>query len=72
MVIAPPALIIPLGKTVEQVILKLAAEQKVSDHTYLIGFPHPSGANGHRTKEFQQQKELLREKVSAWWKETNK
>ncbi|MCG5103202.1 uracil-DNA glycosylase family protein [Oceanobacillus alkalisoli] len=46
--IREPALIIPLGKTVEQVVLKLKDEQQLSHHTYLTGFPHPSGANGHR------------------------
>lgn len=64
--ITSPALIIPLGKTVEQVILKLIEEQKLSDHTYLIGFPHPSGANGHRVKQFQQQKSQLLNKVKSW------
>lgn len=64
--INPPALIIPLGKTVEQVVLRLAEEQKLFGHVYLIGFPHPSGANGHRVKQFQQQKEQLRKQVTAW------
>lgn len=64
--ITPPALIIPLGKSVEQVILKLAEERKLFGHTYLIGFPHPSGANGHRIKQFQQEKEQLQKSVRTW------
>ncbi|WP_163969325.1 uracil-DNA glycosylase family protein [Oceanobacillus halotolerans] len=64
--IAPPALVIPLGKTVEQTIIRLSQERKLPNHDYLTGFPHPSGANGHRIKQFQQQKQQLREKVKAW------
>lgn len=69
--IVPPALIIPLGKTVEQVVLKLATEQKLEGHTYLTGFPHPSGANGHRVKQFQQQKAQLRKMVKTWGMKIN-
>ncbi|MFD2761288.1 uracil-DNA glycosylase family protein [Lentibacillus juripiscarius] len=64
--IHPPALVIPLGKTVEQTIVRLAEEQMLPNHTYLTGFPHPSGANGHRVRQFQQQKQQLQEKVRAW------
>ena len=64
--ITEPALVIPLGKTVEQVIFKLKDEQQLSHHTYLTGFPHPSGANGHRVKQFQQQRLRLRKKVKIW------
>lgn len=64
--ISPTALVIPLGRTVENVIFKLGKERKLPNHTYLIGFPHPSGANGHRIDQFQQQKDYLREKVKIW------
>lgn len=64
--IRPPALVIPLGKTVNHVITWLAEEDRLPDHTYLSGFPHPSGANGHRVKQFQQQKQQLQEKVKRW------
>jgi hypothetical protein len=64
--IAPHALVIPLGKTVEQTISRLSEKQKLPNHYYLTGFPHPSGANGHRIKQFQQQNQQLREKVTAW------
>jgi hypothetical protein len=60
------ALIIPLGKTVESVFHKLLKEGKLSQHSYLFGFPHPSGANGHRKKQLQQQKESLISTVKAW------
>lgn len=64
--ISAPALVIPLGKRVEQVIFKLVEEEKLSQHDYLTGCPHPSGANGHRIKQFKEQKQQLREKVNAW------
>ncbi|TMN22219.1 uracil-DNA glycosylase family protein [Lentibacillus cibarius] len=64
--IQPPTLVIPLGKTAEQIITRLAEEKKLHGHTYLTGLPHPSGANGHRVKQFQQQKRQLQEKIKAW------
>ncbi len=64
--IQKPALVIPLGKTVETVIQKLLQEGRIHQHTYLFGFPHPSGANGHRRKQFDQNKELLKHKVQNW------
>ena len=60
------ALIIPLGKTVEQVILRLAEDGQLPGHTCLTGFPHPSGANGHRIKQFRHQKKQLWDKVRTW------
>lgn len=54
--ITPPSLIIPLGKTADHVISRLAKEDKLPNHTYLTGFPHPSGANGHRVRQLQRQK----------------
>ncbi|CAH0344101.1 hypothetical protein [Bacillus sp. CECT 9360] len=48
-------LIIPLGKSVEQVIRTLIDDRKLSGLTCLFGFPHPSGANGHRKKQFSNQ-----------------
>lgn len=64
--IAPPALIIPLGKIVEQVVHALGEEKKLAGHRYVTGFPHPSGANGHRLKQFKQQEAQLREAVVKW------
>ncbi|MFD1362870.1 hypothetical protein [Lentibacillus salinarum] len=65
------ALVIPLGRTVDSVIVRLAEEDKLPRHTFLTGFPHPSGANGHRVKQFQQQKRQLQEKVTSWAGEMN-
>ncbi|WP_454192967.1 hypothetical protein [Paenibacillus sp. Marseille-Q7038] len=46
-------LIIPLGKSVEKVLRQLAHQNKIQAGNYLWGFPHPSGANGHRHKQFE-------------------
>lgn len=46
------ALIIPLGKTVEGMLQLLVSEGKLDQRRCLWGFPHPSGANGHRFKQF--------------------
>ncbi|WP_010531354.1 hypothetical protein [Lentibacillus jeotgali] len=64
--ITPPALVIPLGKTADRVMSRLAKEHKLPDHSYLTGFPHPSGANGHRVNQFRQQKVQLQAKVKTW------
>lgn len=61
-----PALVFSLGKTVDQTILKLIAEQKLPNHHYVSGFPHPSGANGHRIKQFKQEKQQIRETINKW------
>lgn len=63
------ALVIPLGKTVEQVIGRLAEYNQLPPHRYLTGFPHPSGANGHRTKQFQMHKKQLQDEVRRWAKD---
>jgi hypothetical protein len=43
-------LIIPLGKAVESVLEQFIKEGSISESQCLMGFPHPSGANGHRQK----------------------
>lgn len=51
------ALIIPLGKTVEGMLQLLVSEGKLDHRRCLWGFPHPSGANGHRFKQFASHQE---------------
>lgn len=60
-------LIIPLGKAVED-ILKLMVEKNIIEETQcLFGFPHPSGANGHRKEEFNKNKALLIDKINLYF-----
>ncbi|WP_336785699.1 hypothetical protein [Paenibacillus sp. MMO-177] len=49
-------LIIPLGKAVEMVFKRLLGEKKIGEKQVLWGFPHPSGANGNRLRQFEQSK----------------
>ena len=51
------ALIIPLGKSVEEVLVKLIEEKQLKEEQCLLGFPHPSGANAHRYEQFAQNKD---------------
>lgn len=52
-------LIIPLGKAVEEVLNKLVIENIIKDENILRGFPHPSGANGHRLVQFNENKDSM-------------
>lgn len=61
-----PALIVPLGKSVGEVFSVLVKEGKLQEHFILEDFPHPSGANGHRKKQFSTRKKTFREIVHAW------
>ncbi|RFU64953.1 uracil-DNA glycosylase family protein [Peribacillus glennii] len=65
------ALVIPLGKTVEQVFTALIREEKLPLHHYLFGFPHPSGANGHRKKQFDAKVLSFQMIVQQWAKNFN-
>ncbi|MEH7584868.1 uracil-DNA glycosylase family protein, partial [Priestia megaterium] len=61
-----PCLIVPLGKAVENVLRKLSGESSFSRHTYLFGFPHPSGANGHRKRIFEEHLSEFTKIVEDW------
>ncbi|MEK5182607.1 uracil-DNA glycosylase family protein [Paenibacillus odorifer] len=53
------ALIIPLGKTVESILQLLVSAGELDKQRCLWGFPHPSGANGHRYKQFASHQEQM-------------
>ncbi|WP_122638607.1 hypothetical protein [Romboutsia sp. Marseille-P6047] len=52
-------LIIPLGKAVEEVLEMLAYNKIINEDQILRGFPHPSGANGHRLIQLSENKENI-------------
>ena len=58
----PSALLVPLGNTVSGLLTLLA---DVDPSRCLLGFPHPSGANGHARKQFASNRNDLRRKVST-------
>lgn len=58
--------IIPLGKAVEEVLKYLIDKSIINNkYTILFGFPHPSGANGHRKEIFENNKKKLIKKVNS-------
>ena len=61
------ALIIPLGKAVEEVLCFMIDEGIIKKEQCSFGFPHPSGANGHRKKQFEDNKENLLNKVNCYF-----
>ncbi|WP_026695089.1 hypothetical protein [Peribacillus kribbensis] len=60
-------LIIPLGKTVSTVLQSLMSEGRITEHPCLFGFPHPSGANGHRHRQFKDRKEEFKKKINEFF-----
>ena len=61
------ALIIPLGKGVEEVLSQYINEGLFKKENILSGFPHPSGANGHRLQQFDKNKEAMKETIRAFF-----
>jgi hypothetical protein len=59
----PDALIVPMGTAVARALVEL--EVPFLDRC-LIGFPHPSGANGWANRQFAEHRERLREAVASW------
>lgn len=56
-------LLIPLGKAAESVCRTLTEQNRLKQTMLLRGFPHPSGANGHRFKQFRENKQSLQEQI---------
>jgi hypothetical protein len=63
---APDALMIPLGKTAQEAVSLLAADGLVSPSRCLTGFPHPSGGNGHRVRQYAANQTALIVQVARW------
>lgn len=64
----PNALIIPLGKAVEEVLITMIDKNIIKKEQCLLGFPHPSGANGHRKTQFIDNKEYLIKEIDEYFK----
>ena len=54
-------LLIPLGKAVEEILIKLEEDKIIGENQILLGFPHPSGANVNRVKQFEENKKYMTE-----------
>ena len=64
---ASKALVVPLGKSVDLALQALVSSNRVDGARCLLGFPHPSGANGHRASTFNGRRDELRSQVAAWF-----
>ena len=64
----PNAFIIPLGKAVEEVLELMISKKLIKKEQCLLGFPHPSGANGHRKIQFKDNKENLINIINEYFK----
>lgn len=60
-------LMIPLGINVSKVLTFLANKNLIQSSTILHGFPHTSGANGHRHKQFEENKEEMKQKLISYF-----
>jgi hypothetical protein len=67
---APDALIVPFGKAASSGVRYLSDTGAVRSERVLIGFPHPSGANGHRKRYFEEQRENLDMTLVKWFGRT--
>jgi hypothetical protein len=59
------SIIVPLGNAVSETLAYLADRGRLSPERCLFGFPHPSGANGRRVRDFTAHREQLAEKMEA-------
>jgi hypothetical protein len=60
--------IIPLGRTVSSVLEYLITTGRVEEKRCCLGFPHPSGANAHRRRQFDERRKAMRRKVTLWFR----
>jgi hypothetical protein len=60
-------MVLPLGKAVESVLQYSTSKGLLDQDRILSGFPHPSGANGHRRKQFEQNKQSLQAQIGEWF-----
>jgi hypothetical protein len=64
--ITPDAFLIPLGKTVSNILQREVARGALDANRCLFEFPHPSGANGHRARLYAENKANLSTRVAEW------
>jgi hypothetical protein len=62
------ALVIPLGRSVGEIMRAYVSEGLLKENNILFGFPHPSGANGHRKQQFIANKEKMRDTLMKFYK----
>ena len=60
-------LMVPLGVNVQKVLESLMARGLIKRHRLLRGFPHPSGGNGHRSRQFAENKDRMMQEVEEFF-----
>lgn len=63
----PFALVIPLGKAVSSAVRLLVDQRLLDGDRCLQNFPHPSGANASRVREYQRRKDDYAATVRRWF-----
>jgi hypothetical protein len=63
----PRSVVIPLGRAVDEALGLLIDAGALDPQRCCLGFPHPSGANGHRISQFAEIQETLSDKLSHWF-----
>lgn len=61
------ALVIPLGKAVSEVVQAFVDKGYIKKERCLFDMPHPSGANGHRRRLFEENKASMQKQVESWF-----
>lgn len=62
----PEALVIPFGGAASQAVDRALQAADLPAGRALRGFPHPSGANGHRKRQFEANRDRLSQAVTDW------
>jgi hypothetical protein len=63
----PRAIVIPLGLAVEGALQVLVERGDLDPARCCLGFPHPSGANGHRKRIFEENRETIAAELGGWF-----
>ena len=61
-------LIIPLGVKITKVLEYLLDQHLIDNKNILNGFPHPSGGNGHRHRQFRENKQAMKRHLDDYFK----
>lgn len=62
----PDAVIIPLGRAVAALLQAEVDRGALQAQRCLFEFPHPSGANGHRARQYHAHRESMAAQVAGW------
>jgi hypothetical protein len=61
--------VIPLGLAVEGALQVLTDAGALDPVRCCFGFPHPSGANGHRKPTFERNRVQIAQTLRAWFRD---